>query len=77
MKKKYAETLAREYERETKEDYFELIVESALNGQWSQVKNLFNAMHNYSKQEFLIDYLNEGYTIHRSVRNTCIKELCS
>ena len=75
--KKYAETLAREYDRETKEDYFDIIIESGVNGQWSQVKSQFNAMKKDSQQDFLINYLDEGYTIHRSVRNACIKELCS
>jgi len=77
MKKQHAETLAREYERETKEDYYQIIEESAINGQWSQMKNQFNAMTGDSKQDFFINYLGEGYNMHRSIRNACIKELCS
>ena len=75
--KKYAETLAREYERETKEDYFDIIIESGINGQWSQVKNQFDAMHGDDKQDFLINYLGDDWNINRSVKNACIKHLCS
>ena len=75
--KKYAETLAREYDFETKEHYFEYIVESLINGQRQQVRNLFNKMNAYDQKEFLVDYLNDGIGIEKSVKNICIGELCS
>ena len=75
--KKYAETLAREYDFETKEEYFDYIVESLINGQRQQVRKLFNQMKAYDQKEFLVDYLNDGIGIEKSVKNICISELCS
>lgn len=73
--KKNAETLAKEYEFETREDYFNYIVQSLVNGQRKQVKDLFNAMQDYDKQEFLIDYLDTEIGYHKSTLNICIAEL--
>ena len=73
--KKYAETLAREYDLDTAEDYYQIIVDSAINGQWSQVREQFSAMKKDSQKDFLINYLRDGNTIERSVRNICIDEL--
>lgn len=74
--KKFAETLAREYERETKEDYYEIIVESLVNGHRRQVRDQFNAMRKHDQKDFLINYLSDsGY--EKSVKNICIDELLS
>ena len=61
--KKYAEDLAKEYDFKTKEEYYNYIVESLVNGQRQQVKDLFNAMHKDDQQNFLINYLDvlKGY----------------
>ena len=75
--KKYAETLAKEYDFETKEDYFNYIVESLINGQRQQVKNLFNAMKKDDQKEFLIDYLENDNGYQTSTKNICISELTS
>tara|TARA_R110000850_G_scaffold3473_2_gene16773 strand:- start:3031 stop:3258 length:228 start_codon:yes stop_codon:yes gene_type:complete len=75
MRKK-ASTLAKEYEFNTKEEYFNYIVETLINGQRQQVRDLFNAMRREDQNEFLIDYLdieNQGY--HKSVLNICITEI--
>lgn len=72
--KKFAETLAREYDFETKEQYFDYIIESLVNGHRQQVRDLFNQMRKYDQREFLIDYLSDhGY--EKSVKNICIDEL--
>jgi nucleoid-associated protein YejK len=75
--KKFAETLAREYEREDKADFFEYIVESLINGQRQQVRNLFNEMKKDSQREFLNDYLESDGGYQESTRKICIAELCS
>lgn len=75
--KKYAQTLAREYERETKEDYFEIIVESLINGHRQQVRDQFNAMKKEDQKDFLINYLSDNGSYEESVKNICIAELCS
>lgn len=74
--KKFAQTLAREYDRETKEDYFEIIIESLINGHRQQVRNQFNAMKKDDQQDFLINYLENDGSYHQSVKNICIGELC-
>lgn len=73
--KKYAEDLAREYELgDEAQDYFNYIIESLINGNRQQVRDLFNDMHNDDKHGFLIDLSGDGY--EKSVLNICIGELC-
>jgi len=72
---KYAEDLAKEYDFNTKEEYFNYIVESLINGNRTQVKELFNQMKPESKNEFLINYLDLTKGIEKSVLNICISEL--
>lgn len=76
MKKRYAEDLAKDYDFETKEDYFNYIIDSLINGQRQQVKDLFNQMKGEDQQYFLINFLDsdQGYNI--STKNICIGELC-
>ena len=45
--------LAKEYDFNHPTDYFNYIVESNINGQFEQVKNLFDAMTSNSKREFM------------------------
>jgi hypothetical protein len=73
--KKFAKTLAREHEMKTDNDYYSYIIESLINGQRQQVRNLFNAMHKDDQKYFLTTFLNvkEGY--EKSVLNICIGEL--
>lgn len=73
--KKYAETLAREYDFETKEQYFDYIVESLINGNRDQVRGLFNQMKKSDQHEFLIDYLKHDGGYQTSCKNICIGEL--
>jgi len=74
---KHAEDLAKEYEL-GKEDYkfFEYIIDSLINGQRQQVRNLFNLMSIDSKHSFLIDYLDPaGQPLHLSIMKICIIEM--
>ena len=74
--KKYAEDLARELDLgQTKEDYFDYIIDSLRNGNSTQMRRLFNAMKKFDKKTFLIDHLEPTIGIHKSVLNFCIDEL--
>ena len=73
----YAEDLAKEYDFNTKEEYFDYIVTSLINGQRKQVKDLFNQMHPSDKEEFLNDFLTEDNSYHSSTRKICISSLLS
>lgn len=76
MRRKYAEDLAKEYDFQEKEEYFDYIVDSLINGHRQQVRDLFNKMKPESRREFLIDYLDESIGYHKSVKNICIDEMC-
>ena len=73
--KKRVETLAKEYDFEFEHEYYDYIVESLINGQRQQVRDLFNQMHNDDKQYFLNNYLEEDSSYHTSTRKICIGEL--
>ena len=74
--KKQADTLAREYEvGNTNEDFYNYIIDSLINGQRQQVRDLFNMMTNNGKQDFLINHLDNDRGYHISCRNICIDEL--
>ena len=77
VKQKYAIDLAKDYDFKTEDEYFNYIVDSLINGQRQQVKDLFNAMHNDSKRHFLVNYLEVSTGIQKSCLNICIGELCS
>ena len=70
--KKRAETLAKEYDFEFENEYYDYIVVSLINGQRQQVRELFNQMHNDDKQYFLNNYLEEDNSYHTSTRKICI-----
>lgn len=75
---KRAETLAKEYELgKSREAFYTYIVESLINGQRQQAKDLFNEMHKDDQQHFLIDWLDPKIGYHKSVMNICIIELTS
>jgi len=73
--KNRAETLAKEYEFKHEYEYYDYIVDSLINGQRQQVRDLFNQMHNDDKQYFLNNYLQEDSSYHTSTREICIGEL--
>jgi len=74
--KQQAETLAKEYELgNTKEDFFSYILESLINGQRQQMKDLFNMMKGEDKKMFLVDYLEDDNGIQKSCKNILISEL--
>lgn len=73
---KYAIDLAKEYNFSTESEYFDYIIESLINGQRTQVKALFNAMHSGDKENFLINHLDVSEGIQKSCLNICIGELC-
>ena len=56
-RKNFAEDLAEEYDFNSKEQYFEYIVDSLINGNRSQVRELFNQMHADDKEYFLENWL--------------------
>jgi len=76
MKTKHADTLAREYELGNENyNFYDYIVESLINGQRQQVRDLFNMMSKDSKSDFLRNYLNNTEGYHVSCKNICIDEL--
>lgn len=75
MKTKYAEDLAKEYDFETAEQYYQYIIDSVSNGQRGQAKNLFRQMENYDKERFLVDYCENCGLIGRSTKNIMIGTL--
>ena len=80
MKKKLI-TLAKELDFETDVRYFEYIIESLINGQRQQVRDLFNDLSNYEKSHFLNRYVDNYFVGYYSaehldqVREICINEL--
>jgi len=76
MKRKYAETLAKEYDFETRDEFFDYIIDSLINGNRDQVKKLFNQMKSCDQSDFLINHLDNNTGYHISCRNICIGELC-
>jgi len=76
MARKFAATLAKEYELGNEaEDFFNYIIDSLINGQRQQMSDLFNEMRGYDQKTFLVDFLDESIGIHKSVKNLCIGEL--
>ena len=75
MKTKHAEDLAKEYGWDYPSQYFEYIVESLINGQRQQVRDLFNRMSPDSKDVFLNQYLEDDNSFHTSTRRICVSEL--
>ncbi len=76
-KHKHAESLAKSYELEehSKEAFFAYILESLVNGQRQQMRDLFNEMEDNSKEIFLLEYLDPKIGIQKSCLNICILEL--
>lgn len=75
MIRKLSENLAKDYDFETKEEFYTYIVDTLINGNRSQVKELFNQMKPYSKKEFLNEFLTDDNSYHTSCRKICINEL--
>ena len=73
--RKLAATLAKEYDWESEQDYFNYIVESLINGQRQQCKDLFNKMKRSDQDNFLINYLDESVGIEKSCKNILISEI--
>ena len=69
---RYAKNLAKEYDFETEEEYFQYIVNSLINGQRQQVRELFLKMKKADKETFLNEYLEEDSSYHTSTRKICI-----
>jgi hypothetical protein len=73
---RYAEDLAKDYDFETESEYFDYIIESYINGQPQQCKELFLQMAKDDQSKFLINYVNPNSgQIGKSVLNLCIKAL--
>jgi len=71
---KQLKTLAKEYEFKTPHEYLNYIVESKINGNVQQVKDLFNQMKKDDKEYFINEYLTSS-CVEREVKKICIKEL--
>jgi len=54
-------TLAKELDFTTETEYFDYLIESHINGQFTQCRNLFNTMKKEDKKEF-IKYVDNSYT---------------
>ena len=75
---KRADSLAKDYELGTEAvDFYNYIVDSLINGQRQQVRNLFNKMHKDDKQNFLVNFLEDDNGYHTSTKKICIVELTS
>lgn len=72
---KYAEDLAKEYDFNSAEEYYQYIIDSVSNGQRQQAKDLFGRMENYDKERFLVDYCDTQGLIGRSTKNIMIGTL--
>lgn len=73
--KKYAIDLAKEYDFSNENEYFQYIVDSLINGNRQQVRDLFNQMKPEDQEEFLTTYLDVQNGYQKSVLNICICEL--
>ena len=67
--------LIKEYEFETEEQFYDYIIESKINGQRSQVIELFNYLPEDNQAYFLNQYLNDNDPYHQAVKEICIKVL--
>jgi hypothetical protein len=54
MAKKKLITLAKELDFTTEQQYFEYMIDTHINGQFSQCRNLFNEMSMADKKDFLL-----------------------
>lgn len=75
MKTHSAEDLSKEYEFGTAEELYNYIVDSLINGQRLQVRNIFEQLNSYSKKEFLNDFLQDDNSYHTSTRKICVAAL--
>ena len=73
---KSALKLAHEYEWQTAQEYFDYIVDSFINGQYTQVRNLYNAMNSDSKFEFIYYLVHESGHSDAQKLHTYIKGNC-
>ncbi len=74
--RKFAASLAKQYDFETEEDYYNYIIASYQNGQRQQARTLFNQMKKSDQETFLINHLDTTPgQIGKSVLNLCIEEL--
>jgi hypothetical protein len=65
MAKKKLITLAKELDFTTEQEYFEYMIDSYVNGCFSQCKNLFNEMSKADQKQFLLYMRNENDTLVR------------
>lgn len=69
--KKFASTLAKEYDFTTRNEYFDYILESLMNGNRQQCKRLFRQMKRDDQNDFLINHLKHD----NGIQTSCIKIL--
>lgn len=74
--KNHAETLSKKYDLGNNEnDFYNYLIDSLINGNRSQLRNLFNEMNKDSQKTFLIYFLDVKIGYHKSALNICISEL--
>ncbi len=61
MAKKKLITLAKELDFTTEQEYFDYMIDTHINGQFTQCRNLFNEMSRTNQKEFII-YLDNSST---------------
>lgn len=61
MAKKKLITLAKELDFTTEYEYFNYMIDTHINGQFTQCRNLFNAMSRANQKEFIV-YIDNSYT---------------
>lgn len=54
-------TLAKELEFKTENEYFDYMIASHINGNFTQCRELFNAMKKEDKKKFIV-YVDNSYT---------------
>jgi len=74
--RKHAEDLARDHELgKDSFDFYEYIIDSLINGQRQQVRDLFNSLKKYDQRDFLVNFIDPSIGYHKTALNICIEEL--
>jgi len=71
---KLLKTLCKELDLEQDYQYFEYLIESKINGNYSQLREGFKAMKKDDQRTFLNDHLGMN-VVDQEVKHICIEEL--
>lgn len=67
MAKKKLITLAKELDFTTEKEYFDYMIDTHINGQFTQCRNLFNEMSRPNQKQFIL-YIEQNYN-HNGIRD--------